>query len=198
MFKFIKNSAFSLVFLLSSFATNATLMDSSLLTDDHYITVTHDNGSILDWAWVSSVSVNFTYDGGTLKNILYSPDLIAGWRLASSNEFNYFSQNIDSNDFKNTINNPGNGSDTHKIATYFWNDNYHNFNVNDLNNGYITSSWVENSEYNFFGISYFETFYVRTHSSDPQPVPEPSTLMIFTLGLIALASKKRIVFCTNK
>jgi hypothetical protein len=41
----------------------------------------------------------------------------------------------------------------------------------------------------------FETFYFRVN--DPQtgnatPVPEPSTLMIFALGLIALASKKRL------
>jgi len=34
-----------------------------------------------------------------------------------------------------------------------------------------------------------DTFYVRKSSA---PVPEPSTLMIFALGLIALASKKRL------
>jgi len=199
MFKFIKKSSFILTLLLGSFAVNATLMDSSLMTDDHYITVTHDDGSVLDWAWVSSVSVNFTYDDfGVLENTLFSPDLIEGWELASSTELSYFLLNIDSDDFKNTLTDPGNGLDTHKKATYFWNDNFHEVNLDNLNEGDIKSSWVENSEYNFLGTSYYDTFYVRTHSTDPQPVPEPSTLMIFALGLIAFASKKKALLKSTK
>jgi len=43
--------------------------------------------------------------------------------------------------------------------------------------------------------SSYDTFYVRERPNleqEPKPVPEPSTLMIFALGLIALASKKRL------
>jgi len=40
-----------------------------------------------------------------------------------------------------------------------------------------------------------ETFYIRKTvnlTNGTTPVPEPSTLLIFSLGLIALASKKRL------
>jgi len=181
--------SFVLVIFLASSVANATLMDSSLLTDDHYITVTHGDGSVLDWAWVSSVSVNFTYDGnGDLSNTLYAPDLIEGWRTASVNEWNYFSQTIGANDFKNIPTDPGNGSDTHKIATYFWNDNFHEVYLYDFNSGDITSSWIEDSEYDFWGTSYYDTFYVRTHVANS--VPEPASILIFALALITLASRK--------
>jgi len=47
-----------------------------------------------------------------------------------------------------------------------------------------------NAIMNASGSSY-DTFYVRAHV-DSKSVPEPSTLLIFALGLIALASKKRL------
>jgi len=40
--------------------------------------------------------------------------------------------------------------------------------------------------------STFDTFYFRVQGSRTIPVPEPSTLIIFALGLIALVSKKRL------
>jgi len=69
MFKFIKKSSFILTFLLGSFAVNAGVIDYSVVkvtdNDDStldYISIKHDDGSSwLDWAWASSVSVQ--YDG---------------------------------------------------------------------------------------------------------------------------------------
>lgn len=198
MFKFIKKSSFTFVLFLSSFAVNATPIDyrwdASLLTDDYYITVDHGSGNFIDWAWVSSESVNLSFDDfDIVENTFYAPNSIDGWRLATDSEFSYFLQFYSSINFRNTPTDPGNGSDTYKMATYFWNDNaaYHDVvNASDFDDGYITSSWEEGTYYEFGGTSFYDTFYVRDHQS--QPVSEPSTLLIFAMGLIALASKKKL------
>jgi len=172
-------------------------MDSSLMTDDHYITVTHDDGSVLDWAWVSSNSVEYYYvtetingqDETYLDNRFFAPDTIAGWDVATPDEFNFFSNNIFLSDFTNT-----NGS--YITAHSFWNTNDEVFDSEDFNDGDIASAWVKDSTLNYNqnlipDDYWFDTFYVRTHTA-PNPVPEPSTLMIFALGLITLASRKKL------
>jgi len=88
-------------------------------------------------------------------------------------------------------------------ATSFWNSLYND--AGDISvdafgsTNYKTSSWIEGSFYDDNDnndTSYYDTFYVRTHGTTS--VPEPSTLLIFALGLIAFASKKSRVFNTNK
>jgi len=220
MFKLIRKSSFILTFLLGSFAVNANLLSSN------YIIVEHDNNHFVDWAWASSVNVQ--YDGffeldvnGELifdengnpvlqdstdqYNELYAPEHIEGWRIATDEEFSFFQNNVGIESFINA-------DKTYIVATSFWNSFYtENEDIsidafpesNGLNgSGYKASSWVDGSFYdvdNYNPTWVYDTFYVRTHSSDPQPVPEPSTLMIFALGLTVLASKKKLFFAlTNK
>jgi len=240
MFKFIKKSSFILMFLFGSFAVNANLIP---LTSNDYITVDHGNKNLIDWAWASSVNVqfdgDFTYDdlgniqlefegayiydsfgkfidnptvGKTISpttyNELYAPDHIEGWRVATEDEFTFFQLNIGISDFRDEKNNL-----IH--ATSFWNSLYTDGGDISIDafeseasifngTGYKTSSWAEGSFFDFSApditgdISWYDTFYVRTHSSDLTPVPEPSTLMIFALGLIALASKKKAFLKSTK
>nr|MBL0709860.1 PEP-CTERM sorting domain-containing protein [Colwellia sp.] len=196
---------------------NANLLSSN------YITVNHDN-HLVDWAWASMVSVQYDTDGSfkldvngdlsfdqngnpelkddsDIYNEFYAPEHVEGWRVATEQEFNFFKSNILIDDFIDD-------DDNYIVATSFWNSLYTEsndisidaFHIEDIYNGtgYKTSSWVEGSFNKDNDQSYYDTFYVRTHNSEPQPVPEPSTLMIFALGLIALASKKSIIFCTKK
>jgi len=229
MFKFIKKSSFILTFLVGSFAVNAGLLtgdytitkftDSNIDTLD-YISVKHDDGSSwVDWAWASSVSVQydgfFNLDGnGELQfdidgnpilddpdndeyNELFSPEHVEGWRVATFDEFAFFQSFINLADFKDESNN-------YITATRFWNSIY--INVEDISidafgsTNYKTSSRVEGtfSDDDNIGTSTYDTFYVRTHSSDSTPIPEPSTLMIFALGLIAFASKKKALLKSTK
>lgn len=196
MFNYLKNSSFILCVLFSSFVVNATL-----IKDTHYITVDHGNGNLVDWAWASSTSVEFIYlteielingvetEISVLDNHFSAPDTITGWRVASTDEFNYFLNNIFLSDFTKT-------SGDYITAHNFWNTNDIGVDSIDFSNRDITSSWVKDSTLDYNqglepDMHWFDTFYARTHV-DTQPVPEPSTLMIFALGLIALASKKKL------
>ncbi len=195
MFKFIKKSSFILTFLLGSFVVNANLMQ---LTNNDYITVDHGNNNLIDWAWASSNSVEYYYvtemnNNGlyetTLDNHFFAPETVTGWRVATTDEFNYFLGNIFLSDFTNS-------DGSYITAHSFWNTNDSVYDSGDFSLRDITSEWIEDSvlDYNQNLIPnnyWFDTFYVRTHSADPQPVPEPSTLMIFALGLIAFASKNK-------
>jgi len=230
MFKFIKKSSFILIFLLGSFTVSAGIINYSIVKHDKYITIKHNDGSSwLDWAWASSVNVQyydgdgrFTYDGDdklilnsegkpldkdnniiseSLYNELYAPDHIEGWRKAKPPEFEFFQQYIELDDFKTD-------EKDYIEATSWWNSLYKKASDNDPDvyvdddafSGNMTNSWVKGSSYNFadddIGTSDYDIFYVRTHV--PTSVPEPSTLMIFALGLIALASKKKVLTKSTK
>ena len=149
--------------------SQATLITTDL-TDNNYI---NHNG--LDIAWVSPV--NTPVFG---LNTLYAPDALhvhEGWRFATEDELNI----IKSLTLESFFHYEDSNGKYYKHAVEFWNSNFDYIDINDFEDGNIRSNW-SSSDYSY------ETFYVRTTE-----VPEPSTLMIFSIALIALASRKKLV-----
>ncbi|WP_206485137.1 PEP-CTERM sorting domain-containing protein [Thalassotalea sp. G2M2-11] len=200
--------------LLFSIITHASLItDTSLLTSDHYVTYSDENVSI-DFAWVSPINVEFWGDP-TLEstNQLFTPSLHDGWQFASDFDLNILTTNFTLADF--TI---GEGDERTFIhAVQFWNtvfddvvlklDTDNNLengyeiidwsNVKNFQDGLISSEWASSgvNGKNSSGTSYYETFYVRKtyFQQSAVSVPEPTTLMIFALALIALSLRSRLV-----
>jgi len=193
--------------LVFSNTSNATLItDSSLLTSDNYVTFVGD-GVTIDFAWASPVNVEY-WGNPNLEttNRLYEPDSHQGWGYASSDDLDLLLLNFTLDDFSNI-------DGTYIQAVSFWNSYYTDIvlrftiaidgelvelvdreNLKNYAPGGVSSFWASAGVdgQNATG-SENETFYVRkTFTNNSTPVPEPSTLMIFALGLIALASKKRL------
>ncbi len=148
---------------------------------DSLLGVNYINYKGYDWAWVSPVNLEDYYG----QNTLYAPELHQNWQFADPTLLNILKTELTLADFTDS-----NGNTIH--AAQFFNSDFHyvdedNFDPEPL----ISSEWISPDAFmaSFFG--QFETFYVR-NASEPNPAPEPSTLMIFALGLIALASKKRL------
>jgi hypothetical protein len=131
-----------------------------------------------DWAWASPVNVEsyVVNAASSLTNTLYGPGVQKNWTFASDDLLKILREQLFIEDFTAT-----DGSGTIIQAAQFFNSYYEDVNVGDFN----TKSSQFNSGSSMFNL--FETFYVR-----PSQVPEPSTLMIFALGLIALVSKKKL------
>ena len=153
--------------------TNAEDQLSANLLGVNYITYKG-----YDWAWASYVNVE-NFD---VNNTLYAPQLQKNWGFATGDLFNVLINDLTIDDFKKST-----GEYIH--AAQFFNSDFHE--VNTQFTEFIFSESMVRSEW--YGGDYSEeraqynTFYVR-----PSQVPEPSTLMIFALGLIALVSKKRL------
>jgi len=173
-----------------------------LLTSDHYVTYEGDS-VIIDFAWASPVNVEYWGDPDLdTTNRLYAPELHEGWGYASDSDIDILFANFTIDDFSN-------GDGTYIQAVSFWNSVFDDivlrinvggvdvvFDGNLLDyvpakvSGEWASSGVDGSQ--IIG-SANETFYVRTTiTNNPAPIPEPSTLMVFALAIIALASKKRL------
>ncbi|OUR59931.1 hypothetical protein A9Q74_15440 [Colwellia sp. 39_35_sub15_T18] len=198
MGKFVLAFTF-IISLVSSNMVNATLItDSSLLTSDHYVTY-EGGGVIIDFAWASPVNVEYWGDPDlNTTNRLYAPELHEGWGYASDSDIDILFANFTIDDFSN-------GDGSYIQAVSFWNSVFDDIvltlngvvfdgNLLDYTPGKVSSEWassgVDGSQVLGSGN---ETFYVRTTIiNNPAPIPEPSTLMIFALALIALASKKRL------
>jgi hypothetical protein len=130
-----------------------------------------------DWAWASRVNVESYVDSASgITNTLYRPEIQANWIFASDDLLEILRTQLFIEDFITT-----DGNDTIIQAARFFNSYYEDVYAGDFDR--------QRSQFNtgssFFNL--FDTFYVR-----PSQVPEPSTLMIFALGLIALVSKKRL------
>lgn len=211
MIKFAVKVLFSTCLIMSSIANASLITDSSLLTSDHYVTYSDENVTI-DFAWASPINVEYWGEPGELgTNRLYAPTLHQGWSYASQEDINILLANFTLADF--TI---GEGDDRTFInAVQFWNtifddvvlrldldnnpDNGYELvdwqNLENLENGLVRSEWTA-SGVNGQGVGgtyYYETFYVRkiVNNAPSTPVPEPSTLMIFAIALIALSLKTR-------
>ncbi|AOW77500.1 hypothetical protein A3Q34_11910 [Colwellia sp. PAMC 20917] len=171
MIKLISQFLVVLSFITAGVA-NATLITADL-TENNYI-----NYKGLDWAWASPVNVE-VYG----SNRLYSPTLHEGWRFASENELIILKTELTLQDFTGI---DGSGNEFTIQAIEYWNTHYVRFNIEDFNNDWVNSSWTitPNIDWNY------ETFYVRDTPSD---VPEPSTILIFAIALIALSLRKRAI-----
>ena len=129
------------------------------LTKKIFITI-DQNGTSLDWAWVSGVNTQF-YDGGQGLNELYAPSTVTGgWRDSTIEEFTYFKNNITKFDFRKEFGG-------YKTATTFFNSNHTNYNATDFEIGNIGGTFRLGTTYDvmdFLGGDsnpWFETFYVR-------------------------------------
>lgn len=185
------------VFLLVSTLANATLLKSPLLapsemTDSHYITVEHAEVT-LAWAWASNYNVQRYTEFGDVVNDFHSADTVAGWRLATDDEIEYFNRDITASSFLDL------DSGKYKTAIAFFNSNpAKGFSVSDFNAGDISFNYTDGSTMDQY-LSYtasgvFDTFYVSDTiptTSGPKPIPEPLTILLFAVAFIIMQSKLR-------
>jgi len=186
--------SFKFILLIISFcplfAGATLLLPSDDIDDATYQTyVVYDDR---DWAWVSPVNAQFydchqeidnpenylttVLDNSGCVNQLLAPQYRDGWRFATESELDIIFNVLTLNSFYDFEN------DMFIQAAEYWNTNYLNIDYLNFQSNKISGEWSDNKV--------FETFYIRDH--DSKPVPEPSTLMIFALGLIALASRKKL------
>jgi hypothetical protein len=183
MIKFFFKLAAFLVLLLSSTAHAGLITD---LTENDYITIDE-----LDWAWASTVNVeNHTATGNTLSG----PGGDFGWRYATIDELSLFKS--DSTALSLLQYEDANGVIAYKNALSYWNDIILelklgpvifgiNNDIDDFNDDFINSALTADP-----GQFDYLTFYVR---NTPSQVPEPTTIMIFAIALIALSLRKRAI-----
>lgn len=179
-------------FLTVSALANATLVE---LTQDQFITVDH-NGTDLDWAWASNYNVEFYYEFYSLTNVLYAPTIAAGWREATTAEFDYFTAEVDSDDFFDV----STGGYKNAISVFNSNANI-GYSIGDLDRGAISGKFRQGTEmetsdvFGYSDLDVYDTFYVRNSlpvvPPGPTPIPEPWSILIFATGLLALQSKLR-------
>lgn len=212
MIKFFFKISFTLCFLFMG-VSQATILplNSNALTTDDYIVYNYD-GVDYDIVWASNVNSEKWYtDRAYNFNTLFAPSYYAnsGWAYAGEDDipdlltiFSGLSGSEVESLFKS--------NNTYVNAFSHWNSIFDEVtNNNDILNKNIRSTWswfapdsdidsmdLEEKKLQRTNISAtsgttYDTFYVRKTNS-LIPVPEPSTLIIFALGLIALVSKKRL------
>lgn len=162
-------SSFSQAGIIICSDTPDKCLNSDVISSEFYIT----KGSY-QWVWASSVNTQFAYGINELKAPTFHDD---GWRYAETTDELLALSLLTLANFTNS-----NGSFIE--ATTYWNTVFHGVNEQDLSDGLVSSLWVDGNSPLFF----HETFYVR----DVQ-VPEPSTIMIFAIALIALSIRKRAI-----
>jgi len=187
MNKFITKILVVLSFITVS-AANATLITTEL-SEDTYITYND-----IDWTWASPVNIA---SWGT--NTLYGPEIHTGWRYASLDELDIIRGTLTLSAFTEK---DADGNDIYIQSVEYWNDVFVSLtedvnpesalSVTNFSTGYISSDPSENFGGIHGDVSHWERFYVRDIADRPvSQVPEPSTIMIFAIALIALSMRKR-------
>ncbi|WDD98179.1 PEP-CTERM sorting domain-containing protein [Thalassomonas actiniarum] len=143
----------------------------------------------MDWAWASPDNIQFqgcsgpadaenylahVYDnaGDVCSNQLMAPEFHENWRYATASELDMLLNDIGLSAFV-----ASNGSLIQAAA--YWNTAYTTVDYRNFLSGYVASEW---------GSTGYETFYVRDHET---LVPEPSTLLLFSLMICLLAFRLR-------
>lgn len=197
---------------LSTITPDLAPSNAGDVSQDSYITY-YDGSTDTSWdiAWASDVNSELFFEG-EIYNTLFSADTHAGWTTMPVNgqtgELELF-VGWDGSDILSLFEN----GNSYIHAFQYWNSEF--ISPLDGESGYadIVSEQIRSemsitwSEYtsipdysalsinNITGAS-FDTFYFRKSTdqiNNTTPVPEPSTIMIFALGLIALVSKKRLL-----
>jgi hypothetical protein len=177
MIKFI-SVLFLAVAVFISNASHAGIISADIdLSEDAY---TSFGG--LDWTWASSINVG-TRDSNIFEDASFRAHF--GWRTLSAEELTTLKNDLTIDDhFKNI-----DGSIIQSLQ--YWNTNLTMLIADDLEN--FESNSIKGAIDNSLPSStlqwHFETFYVR---NTPSQVPEPSSIMIFAIALIALSMRKRI------
>jgi hypothetical protein len=167
---------FSLLFSSASFAGYIT----TDLTSDTYITYKG-----YDWTWAAPISTTNFSDidpttGEWVDNIFEDPTVHIGWMAIIDTNIKQLFAELTLSDFQR------NGQIIQSVA--YWNSHFVHVDIADFNikvgvkgaDGYTNET--------------NDTFYVRNIANRPvAQVPEPSTLMIFAIALIALSLRKRVI-----
>jgi hypothetical protein len=167
------------VLMLVSSSSFAGLITTDLAEGTY---ITHEG---YDWTWASKVNVTNVVDGFTGNQILNTFEDAgshAGWmeivNTATDPDLERLFLELTLSLFTDV-----NGESIHSAA--YWNSTY-----TDVDHGsFALRSGQKNDDAGSL-TAYFETFYVRV---TPSQVPEPSTIMIFAIALIALSSRKRAI-----
>ncbi|MDX2367509.1 MAG: PEP-CTERM sorting domain-containing protein [Colwellia sp.] len=201
---------FSFVLSSVSQASLITALEIGDLSSEDYIVFEYNDVSY-DVAWASKVNSERWYIPGTTDfNTLFAPTIHSGWEYASLNATNnsleIFSD-LSGTQILDLFTDSGNN---YIQAFKYWNSEFSSSNeTGNILTPQIRSEWaVTWADYQAMSISSisdtyinnvtgasYDTFYIRPsliQGNGPTPVPEPSTLMIFALGLIALASKNKL------
>lgn len=202
---FIKINLVLSLFIAGLAQATLISLDVKELSDDSYIEYNH-NGVIYDIAWASTVNTQkyYDFDNGTNVNILYKPGIRTDWNFANEAQLTLLKSLAVSGELLTMLTRDDN---TYRHAFEYWNDYYSApVDTGNVSAGNVASAWVWSfpagtptadnllEAFEIGGVtgSFFDTFYFRVQDNSSTPVPEPSTLMIFALGIIALASKKQI------
>ncbi|MEH6385598.1 MAG: PEP-CTERM sorting domain-containing protein [Colwellia sp.] len=178
MIKLIIKVVFPVFFLISSSAFAGLITTD--LAEDTYVTY-----GGYDWTWASPVNSE-NYNGALPgeTNVLYGPSSFnRNWQFIEGNTLQALFSELTLDLFKKT-----DGSLITSIV--YWNSFFTD--TTESNFYFKSSVWVDDSAMSFF--RQFDTFYVRNIADRPTAqVPEPSTLMIFAIALIALSLRKRAI-----
>jgi hypothetical protein len=201
---------------MSDIAPDSTPLNTGEVSQDSYIIYKDSTGKSWDIAWASDVNSELYFEGslssGGIFNTLFSADTHVGWTTMPFDETEgvlEFFVGWEASEIEELfIIDPTAPTPTYKHAFEYWNSVFSEplvgfdfnpelirsdmaFTWNDYK-GTIDASLLGNND---AGGATFDTFYFResnVQTGSTAQVPEPSTLMIFALGLIALASKKRL------
>jgi hypothetical protein len=180
MIKLIKKFVFPLLFLVSS-STFAGLITTDLAENTY---ISHEG---YDWTWASPVNITTqTFGGGfgqlAFTNIFEDANFHAGWmdfdEINDPDIYTLF-EALTLGHFTRS-----DGSIIHSAA--YWNSYYTEVDSTQAQFADRKGQKFESDIY-----EQFETFYVR--ATPPSQVPEPSTIMVFAIALIALSLRKRAI-----
>lgn len=170
MIKFI-SKVFLFIFVVFSMFSQAGLIETDLTTKNY---ITYKN---IDWAWASPVSIEIFGS----NNILKAADTHEGWREIDADELLILKNELTIADFtaKDEF-----GVEYIIQAVEYWNTYFTHVDQANFEAGKISLNLVTDPG---SSLRFYETFYVRDVK-----VPEPSSIMIFSIALIALSMRKRI------
>lgn len=207
MIKLFTKISIVLSFFIASFAQAGLIsLDVKDLSNDSYIEYDH-NGVIYDIAWASTVNTQkyYDFDNGFNVNILYTPSIRTGWDFANEAQLTLLKSLAVSGELLTLLTRDDN---SFRHAFEYWNDYYMApVDTANVSAGNVASTWAwrfpadtltpddltEAMEIGSVTGSFFDTFYFRVQDNSTTSVPEPSTLLIFSLGIFALASRKKLL-----
>ena len=180
MKKIISTFAITASLLLSTQA-NAVIIDASTIIPDENILL---NFNGLDWVYAGPIGTGEWGEGN-----IEAPEYRAseGWRYATETEW---AMRPDWTDFiiGNAIINPESSFGDHSLyrfAAEYW-SNFNHIDLSDASMGLITNGFdIGSLEYAW------ETWYVRD-SRASTPVPESSSIILLSLGLLGLVYSRRV------
>jgi hypothetical protein len=127
-----------------------------------------------DWTWASPVSsTEYVFDDGDSTNILQDPNFHMGWMFIVGENLTTLFDNLSLSDFTDI-----NGDYIQSAA--YWNSHIIHVDPADYDDGRYYNLATEPTEDHYAN---YETFYVRVAVTN---IPEPLTIVIFTLGLFTL------------